>query len=180
MVRSRLFKRIFLKRTITVSIRRITRQHCLFSKLQSLECLKLQVSWNRGKIKQQQFLVYTCKGETHCFLTWKCVENLSLRILWSKAIDRFPKFLIHFLAKFVFNFEVILSDIKVAKTKLSLYSITMKLRRTLTTSNPHLQNVSMNFCPILPTFQGTKPLCLDFIIYKIHRGIHMPTFSSPC
>ena len=98
----------------------------------------------------------------------------------SKAIDRFPKFLIHFLAKFVFNFKVILSDIKVVKTKLSLYCITMKLKRTLRTSNPCLQNVSMNLCPILPTFQGTKPLYLGFIIYKVHRGIHMPTFYSPC
>ena len=50
-VMSRLFKQIFLKRTIMVSILRITRQHCLFPKLQRLECLKLQVSWNRGKIK---------------------------------------------------------------------------------------------------------------------------------
>ena len=71
-----------------------------------------------------------------------------------------------------------MSDIEVVKRKLSFCCITMKLKRTLRTSNSCFQNVFMSSCLIFPTFQGAKPLSLGFIIYKVHRCTHMPTFSS--
>lgn len=81
------------------------------------------------------------------------------------------------MAKFISKTKVFISYSGVVKSKLS-YPITMKFKRTPSTSTSCFHNVPVTSCPsLLPSSRVAKPLPLVVVIHKDHRCPQTPTLA---